>query len=30
MIIGTISLITMLFFGGVSEYFLVDKLEKGV
>jgi len=30
MIIGTITLITLLFFGGVSEYFLVDKLEKGV
>ena len=28
MIIGTITLITMLFFG--QEYFLVDKLEKGV
>jgi len=30
MIIGTIALISMLFFGGVSEYFLIDKLEKGV
>lgn len=30
MIIGSITLITILFFGGVSEYFLIDKLEKGV
>lgn len=30
MIVGTIALISMLFFGGVSEYFLIDKLEKGV
>lgn len=30
MIIGTITLISMLFFGGVQEYFLLDKLEKGV
>ena len=30
MIIGTITLITMLFFGGVQEYFFIDKLEKGV
>jgi len=30
MTVGTITLITILFFGGVSEYFLVDKLEKGV
>ena len=30
MIIGTITLITMLFFGGIQEYFFVEKLEKGV
>ena len=29
MIVGTIALISMLFFGGV-EYFLMDELEKGV
>ena len=30
MLIGLATLITILFFGGVSESFLVDKLEKGV
>ena len=29
MIVGIITLITMLFFGGIQEYFLLDKLEKG-
>lgn len=30
MIVGTITLLTMLFFGGINEMFLIDKLEKGV
>ena len=30
MIIGTITLISMLFFGGIQQYFFVDKLEKGI
>lgn len=30
MLIGLATLISVLFFGGVSEYFLVDQLEKGV
>ena len=30
MIIGTIALLNLLFFGGIQEYFLLDKLEKGV
>ena len=30
MIIGTIILLNLLFFGGIQEYFLLDKLEKGV
>ena len=30
MIIGTIALLNMLFFGGIQEYLLLDKLEKGV
>lgn len=30
MIVGTITLLTILFFGGIQEYFLLDKLEKGV
>lgn len=30
MIIGTITFITMLFFGGIQEYFFVDELENGV
>ena len=30
MIVGTVALLTILFFGGVNEAFLIDKLEKGV
>lgn len=30
MIVGTITLITLLFFGGVQEIFLIDNLDKGV
>lgn len=30
MIVGTLTLITLLFFGGVQDYFLVAELEKGI
>lgn len=30
MIVGTITLLTILFFGGVQQIFFIDKLEKGV
>lgn len=30
MIVGIVALFTVLFFGGVQEYFFIEKLEKGV